>query len=84
MPPLMPQGIKKGMRMATGYEGMTGRFRELTKEQKKAARKGDAMLWSSSKSPKRKEATARAATIPPELASCVADYATRICEKVTA
>ena len=80
VPPLMPQGVKKGMRLATGYEGFSGKFRELTREEKKAARKGDKMLWSSSKSPERREATARAATIPPELAGAVADYATRLCE----
>lgn len=80
VPPLMPQGIKKGMALATGYAGFSGRFALLTKEQKRAARKADPMLWSSSRSPERKAATAAAATIPPELAGAVADYATRLCE----
>jgi hypothetical protein len=82
VPPLMNQGIKKGMSLATGYAGFTGKFSILTKEQKRAARKADPMLWASSRSPERKAATAAAATIPPELASCIADYAERITECV--
>jgi hypothetical protein len=80
VPPLMPQNIKKGMRLGTGYEGFSGKFREWTREQKKAARKSDPILWASSRSAERKEATAKAATIPPELSACVAEYAERLLE----
>jgi len=85
VPPLMPQGIKKGMRLGTG--GIEGcgvpngtRFRNMTPEQKRAARKTDPMLSASSVSEARKLATAAVATIPPELAACVADYAMRTFE----
>ena len=48
----------------------------------KARREGPgeyASTWSNSKA--RLEATALAATIPPELANCVADYAERLLEQ---
>jgi hypothetical protein len=81
VPPLMPQGITKGINLATGYAGFRGSFNLLTCEDKRLARKADPMLWASSKSPERKAATAKAATIPPVLANCVVDYAERICER---
>lgn len=80
VPPMMPQGILKGIRLGGSGSGYGGKgYPIYTKEQKKAMRKSDPMLWSSSRSPERREATAKAATIPPELANCVADYAERIC-----
>ena len=74
VPPLLHQGIKKGMKL-----GGTG-FALMTPEQRKASRKNDPMQQSSSKSKLRKQQTAGVATIPPELSSCVADYAERLCE----
>lgn len=75
IPPLMPQGIKKGMNMgssnwdrATNYD---------------YAKRNGLMMAFNSKSKERAELTAAAATIPPELASCVAEYAERICEAPT-
>jgi C-5 cytosine-specific DNA methylase len=84
VPAIVPSGIKKGMRMATGgVEGMnlpgSKRFRDMNAEQKRAIRKTDPMLSASSVSAARKEHTAKVATIPPELANCVADYAERVC-----
>ena len=85
VPPILPQGIKKGMRLGTGYSEGCGvpngtRFRYMTPEQKRAARKTDPMISAASSSEARRLATAAAATIPPELAGAVADYATRLCE----
>jgi hypothetical protein len=83
VPPSLPKGLKKGMRLATGGTEGCGvpngtRFRDMTAEQKKAIRKTDPMLSASSVSKARKLATARVATIPRELADCVADYAESI------
>jgi hypothetical protein len=83
VPPLMPQGIVKGIRLGGSGSGYGGKgYPIFTREEKRAMRKSDPMLWSSSKSPERKEATAKAATIPPELANCVVDYAERLVEVV--
>lgn len=60
VPPLLPQGIKKGMQFKKGQRDKIGR-------------------WGSN-SWQRKAATAEVATIPPELAACVADYAERLLE----
>lgn len=79
VPPLLSQGIKKGIRLGNGYSGKN--YPKLSKEQKKNMRKGDPMLWASSKSRERKEATAKAATIPAELSSCVAEYFEMLLEK---
>jgi hypothetical protein len=66
IPPLMPQGIIKGMtRRAQGfkeYKGQPGWGKRI----EGATKRND------------KEAAALKATIPPELANCVADYAERI------
>jgi hypothetical protein len=70
--PILPQGIRKGVRLLKS--GFTG------EAQKEWRRKNDP-TWNSSKSKARQEATAKIATIPPELANCIADYAERICEK---
>ena len=75
VPPLMNQGISKGISLAIkGIENMS-------QEQKKEARRKISWQVDASKSKRRKIVTAFAATIPPELASCVADYAERITEK---
>lgn len=64
VPPLMPQGIIKGMtRLAIGHKDYKGCLGWNTKN---------------TAAPKRlreKQAASKAATIPPELSSCVADYA---------
>jgi hypothetical protein len=74
VPMLMPQGIRKGIsQYVPGMQGMT---REQITEWR---RKNDPM-WSSSKSEKRKQATAQAAMIPPELASTVACLAKNLVE----
>lgn len=72
VPPIMPQGIGKGIsHRVPGIE-------LLSRQEITAWRRKHDPMWSNSKSPKRKAATAAAATIPPELANCVADYAERI------
>lgn len=69
VPPLMPQGIMKGMtRKAMGqreYKGLPG----WNTKNEAASRRLDAEGCASI-----------AATIPPELAACVADYAMRLME----
>jgi hypothetical protein len=81
VPPIMPQGIKKGMRLGTGKSQPGNRFALMTAEEKKAARKTDPMLSAGSTSVARMLATAAVATIPPELSACVADYAERLLEQ---
>lgn len=78
VPPLLPQGITKGIALggrATGWKHMTA-------EQKREIRKTDFMVQRTSGSKERLECTAKAATIPYELASCVADYALRLTESI--
>jgi hypothetical protein len=77
VPPLMPQGIKKGFQ--TGGT-IIQKLKRIDRKALTDYRRQNDLSWSSSKSAKRKEFTARAATIPPELANCVADYAERILE----
>lgn len=72
VPPLMPQGIKKGIKHAEGFS------KEMSAEEKRLCRLQDTMLRSGSKSKARKEHTAAAATIPTELSACVVDYAEAI------
>jgi len=80
VPPLMPQNIRKGMVM--GESKLVNELkRNGDREAIKAYRRKFDLTWNSSKSPERREATARAATIPPELANCVADYAERLLEQ---
>lgn len=74
VPPLMPQGITKGIQLAGGLD-----FSKATPEERRLWRKTDFMLSRGSKSIERKNETAKTATIPPELANCVAEYAERIC-----
>lgn len=83
VPPLLNQGIKKGFKLGNGKAARilkeTG-DRTALREYRKAMD-----CWHSSKSPQRIANTAKVATIPPELASCVADYAERLLEsKVSA
>lgn len=72
VPPLLPTGIKKGIQHAAGFR------KDMTREEKRLCRLQDTMLRSGSKSKVRRAHTAAAATIPPELANCVADYAERL------
>lgn len=80
VPPLLPQGIRKNMVM--GNSKLVNELkRSGDREAIKKYRRQFDLTWNSSKSKERKEATAKAATIPPELANCVADYAERILEQ---
>ena len=66
VPPLLPQGISKGMKLA----GMSGaQSRAMTREQRLIKRRSDNMLWSSSKSAKRKAAPGLAPVAVPHLRS---------------
>jgi len=68
VPPLLPQGITKGTKFG------------LDKDGSRTTRKTKDMYYrTGSNSKGRREQTAKVATIPPELANCVADYAERIC-----
>lgn len=73
VPPLMPQGIKKGIDIGKSYE-MVG----MTREEKRNYRKKHYYVQTWSKSKERAEDTSQAATIPYELSVCVADYATQV------
>lgn len=72
VPPLVPMGIKKGIKHAAGFN------KNMSAEEKRLCRLNDKMIQSGSKSKARKEYTAKAATIPPELAHCTAEYAERV------
>ena len=76
VPVIMPQGIKKGIDI-----GGSQVVKSLSRAEITAYRKQFDMMWSSSKSKERAANTAKVATIPPELANCVADYAERILEQ---
>ena len=67
VPPILNQGISKGTTF-----GLSRQERKATKEP---------YYSTGSKSKARKEIAAKNATIPPELANCVADYAERILEQ---
>lgn len=74
VPPLLPQGVRKNMVM--GSSKLVNELkRNGDREAIKAYRRKFDLTWNSSKSKARKEATAKAATIPPELANAVACYA---------
>ena len=79
VPPILPRGIKKGFQ--TGG-GIIQKLKRIDRKALTDYRRQNGHSWSSSGSAKRKEFTAIAATIPPELALCVADYAARITEAV--
>jgi hypothetical protein len=66
VPPILPQGITKGM---------TGLAMGLREHKGKPG-------WDMRNGKKGQTPTAHVATIPPELANCVADYAERLLERV--
>jgi hypothetical protein len=74
VPPLMPQGICKGISQRVPN------MKSLTRAEITAWRRVNDPMWSSSKGEKRQQQTAKAAKIPPELAHCVAEYAERLLE----
>jgi len=73
--PLLPQGITKGIDI--GSSKLVKQMSIAERREYRAQFKWN-QGWSSS--PQRSRDTALAATIPPELASCVADYAERLLE----
>ena len=75
VPPLMPQGISKGI--SQGGDSFT----KLTTEERRERRKQYGFLKTQPSSEERKNLTSGAATIPPELANCVCEYAERILEQ---
>ena len=77
VPPIMPQGISKGMNLGNLRQFMMS----MTIEERRARRKMFPMLSSSLGSEERKMQTAAVATIPPELSGCIADYAERLIEQ---
>jgi hypothetical protein len=77
VPTLMPQGINKGI--SQRVPGM----KSMTRAEITAWRREHDPMWSSSKGEKRRQQTSKAATIPPELANCVAGYAEAICSTQT-
>lgn len=77
VPPMMPQGIRKGMDTGGGLSAR-GASRDEIREYSKANRLTGAF---NSQSKERRKIQARNATIPPELANCVADYAERLLEQ---
>jgi len=79
VPPLMPKGIQKGIQLGGSVKGW--QWKSMTPEQRRVTRKTDFMIQYQSGSKERMECTAKAASIPPELASCVADYAMRLLEQ---
>lgn len=76
VPPILPQGITKGMKL-----GGSIAFGELPIEERRKHRTQDLMLMAGHGSKKRKEWTSKVATIPPELSCCVADYVERLLEQ---
>lgn len=76
VPAIMPQGINKGMKLGGGLN-----FAAMNIEERRKHRTKDLMLMAASGSEERREWTERVATIPPELASCVAAYADAILDQ---
>ena len=76
VPAIMPQGISKGMKLGGSIE-----FAGMAIEERRKHRTKDLMVMAPSGSAERREWTNRVATIPPELANCVADYAERLLEQ---
>lgn len=75
VPTLLNQGISKGISLhIKGIEKVSG-------EERKALRNSAKIPFQWASGNQRKAITANAATIPPELASCVADYAGRLIEQ---
>jgi hypothetical protein len=80
VPPLIPPStVKKALDMSGSAYRRAVLAGQLTEAR---ARIAYHRTWSNSKA--RREATARVATIPPELASCVAEYAERLMEQRSA
>jgi hypothetical protein len=77
VPALIPKTAKKGFQ--TGG-GIIQKLKRIDRKALTDYRRQNDLSWSSSGSEKRKKFTAIAATIPPELANCVAEYAERIIE----
>lgn len=76
VPTLMNQGISKGISLhIPGIEKVFGEERRAMRNAAKIP-----FQWTSTGSKKRKSITAQAATIPPELANTVCDYAERLLE----
>jgi hypothetical protein len=77
VPPLLWQGIKKGMDTGGSV------YKKLSREATRAYLKQNNCTGAfNSKSKERKEIQAKNATIPPELGACVAEYAERILEQI--
>lgn len=74
VPALMNQGIRKGISQAVPD------LKNKTRAEITAWRRHNDPMWNASQSAARKAITAKAATIPPELANCVCSYAERIIE----
>jgi hypothetical protein len=74
VPPIMPQGITKGMDTG-GSLAARGASRAEIREH---GRKNNLRFAAPAKSKQRENITASIATIPPELANCVADYAVQL------
>jgi hypothetical protein len=77
VPPLLNQGVKKSFCSTSSEYYKAKRFGQAAINE---MRKRYPHAYSGSGSKLRAELTAKAATIPPELANCVADYAERILE----
>ncbi len=75
VPPIMPQGIVKGLVLGGGGAVLKMIANGATRADIKAYRQKHDEHWNGSGSEARKKSTAMFATIPPELANCVADYA---------
>lgn len=76
VPPLLPQGIKKGFKMGTGATARA--FKEAGDKRGLIEWRKKMDCWYASGSPQRIANTSKVATIPPELAHAVVDYADRI------
>lgn len=81
VPPMMPQGIVKGLVLGGGGAVLKMIANGATRAEIREYRRKHDEHWNSSKSEARKKSTAMFATIPPELANCVADYAERLLEQ---
>ena len=81
VPPIMPQGIVKGLVLGGGGAILKMIANGATRDDIRKYRQKHDEHWNSSKSEARKKSTATFATIPPELANCVADYAERLLEQ---
>ena len=78
VPPLLPKGINKGMKL-----GGAIKFKNMPIEERRKYRTKDLMSTAACGSPERLVWTSKVAAIPPELANCVADYAERLLEGKT-